>query len=40
MSQTTQMHIYIYNLIKMQKYILKPTENSVGFLRFLEVSNG
>lgn len=41
MSQTTQMHIYIYNLIKNAKiYILKPTENSVGFLRFLEVSNG
>lgn len=38
MSQTTQMHIY--NLIKNAKYILKPTENSVGFLRFLEVSNG
>ena len=45
MSQTTQMHIYIYiyryNLIKKcKKYRLKPTENPVGFLRFLEVSNG
>ena len=47
MSQTTQMHIYIYiyiyiyNLIKIcEKYRLKPTENPVGFLRFLEVSNG
>ena len=45
MSQTTQMHIYIYiyiyNLIKKcEKYRLKPTVNSVGFLRFLEVSNG
>ena len=41
MSQTTQMHIYIYNLIKIcEKYRLKPTDNPVGFLRFLEVSNG
>ena len=43
MNRTTQMHIYIYiyNLIKKcKKYILKPTGNTVGFLRFLEVSNG
>ena len=41
MSQTTQMHIYIYNPIKKcKKNRLKPTENPVGFLRFLEVSNG
>lgn len=42
MSQTTQMHIYIYIYPnkKCKKYKLKPTENPVGFLRFLEVSNG
>lgn len=34
-------YIYIYNIIKKcKKYRLKPTENPVGFLRFLEVSNG